>query len=289
MIKIYIKYIYLFFSLFFLCMFDPKVTGHLDYKQQLDTVMKAVGIRTRDEVKQSSSSLSSMAASPTGTPAGMSQSTSMSEVSSSDEEAGTDVAAKASGRDTVPVILEDYSPSVEVSRSKSGSLLVGEESGIKGDAIPESVSFDSGVVINRTESESGDLLSDQPSPCLEGVPGKPSRSLAASLARDQRTVEDSELKSTNSLNVLKATSELLTRPGDRIGDAAANGGKDNDIEDVTLRLSEGSPVETDTLDKEGDSVVSNLQRKQLFDSMYRLVLDDDLLDVMNEEDDDTVN
>lgn len=253
--------------------------------------MKAVGVRTRDEVGHSSSSLSKLT-SAASTPRKSSQSVNISDLSSSDDEIYKDTAKDASGEDVAPVILEDYSPG-EGRQSKSSSFLFVEDS--RGVVIPESVSFDSGVEMNR-DSESRDLLSPSSEESFEPTRqrheeknnGKYDTRLDTSHSlQHSSTQRDKNLTNRDSCKSDDDASELLTRPGDRVGDAGASGADYSDTENHSSAVLRESSLDEDSqyTEKE-ETVAGSLQRKKLFDSMYRLVLDEDLLDVMNEDDDD---
>lgn len=216
------------------------MSGHLDYRKQLDIIMKAVGVQTRDELLQSSQP-SSNAVSPVRQPG---QGSSPVDLSSSDDEVHgknwvivPDVMAR-------PVILEDY--------SQAGKTQVRE------DVIPCSASFDSGVEISKVpESESVDRLAG-------------GEQVTSPLGADQV----GNLP-TSSSNINEKGDLSSCKPVDRIGDAGAGDEDDDARENLD---------DADVLRETQEDEASTLQRKKMFDSMYRLVLDDDLLDVMNDED-----
>ncbi|BFZ23680.1 hypothetical protein BsWGS_26719 [Bradybaena similaris] len=266
------------------------VSGHLDYRHQLDTIMKAVGVRTRDEVGHSSSSLSKLT-SAASTPSKSPNSVNISDLSSSDDEVYKDTVKDTSGEGVAPVILEDYSPG-KGRESKSSSFLFVEDS--RDVVIPESVSFDSGVEMNK-ESESRDLLSPSSEESFEPTRqrheeknnGKYDTGLDKSHSvQRSSTQRDNNLTRRDSCKSDDDAAELLTRPGDRVGDAGASGADYSDTETSSTLLRESSLDEDSQYREKEETVAGSLQRKKLFDSMYRLVLDEDLLDVMNEEDDD---
>ncbi|GFR66612.1 transmembrane and coiled-coil domain-containing protein 4 [Elysia marginata] len=258
------------------------VEGHLDYQNKLNTIMKAVGLRTRDEVSRSSSNLKVSASSSASQLFGSlgrrdhePSSTSMDDLSSSDDEMHEPPRRSRQVYDCntpgQPVVLEDYTSCTLASgqgegdgaagrkTSESGSSTGGQRSGseqrdpnredppLDRTVIPESASFDSGVEVNRAESETKEGV-EAPRPMVtESAPG---------------------LKYTEA--VAKCDSAEPSHRLDCVGDASAN--------------SEG-PVggEEEKLEQKDEESTSSLQRKKMFDSMYRLVLDDDLLEVMNEE------
>ncbi|CAL1545276.1 unnamed protein product [Lymnaea stagnalis] len=253
------------------------VQGHMDYKQQVDTIMKAVGIQTRDDLLQSSRA-SSKVASPALSPDQPTK-TGLDDLSSSDEEVHENNWVVVPDVPAVPVILEDYSPKGEGKRlSFSGH----DQTYSRDDTIPESASFDSGVVINRLESESREILSGIDTMGNREHSGetmlKDHRSEKSSLGGDVvQGKQDSEADGADQV------AGHSPKPGDRIGDAGANGDSEEENSDEDDRYSRDDP---DKLKVEDEA--STLQRKKLFDSMYRLVLDDDLMDVMNEDEDDLV-
>ncbi|XP_059178299.1 transmembrane and coiled-coil domain-containing protein 4-like [Physella acuta] len=217
------------------------VSGHLDYRKQLDIIMKAVGVQTRDELLQSSLP-SSNAVSPAHKPG---QGPSTVDLSSSDDEAQDKNWVIIPDIPAPPVILEDY--------SQAGKTQVRE------DVIPCSASFDSGVDISKVpESESVDRLAGVEQ-VASPVGGDQAGNLTASAS-----------------NVNESVDLSLCKPADRIGDAGAGEEEDEARESLD---------DADVLRETQEDEASTLQRKKMFDSMYRLVLDDDLMDVMNDDDD----
>ncbi|KAH9514074.1 hypothetical protein Btru_030151 [Bulinus truncatus] len=238
------------------------VHGHLDYKHQLDTILKAVGIQTRDEIHQFQGS--SKEATPLQTP-DQAPETAPSELAydeSDEKKLGIvpDISTPS------PVILEDYSPDGTRSGSLSGWVLTDTQDKV----IPESASFDSGVEVYRRESESREKLASPEYTIPDAHPGSNHSSNAAPSVD---TLQLPGLEQNATLSSVKG------QKGDRIGDAGVNGGGLD--EETDAGKGDESP---DDLQEKVEDEASTLQRKKLFDSMYRLVLDDDLMDVMNDDD-----
>ncbi|KAH9514075.1 Transmembrane and coiled-coil domain-containing protein 4 [Bulinus truncatus] len=238
------------------------VHGHLDYKHQLDTILKAVGIQTRDEIHQFQGS--SKEATPLQTP-DQAPETAPSELAY-DEGDEKKLGIVPDISTPSPVILEDYSPDGTRSGSLSGWVLTDTQDKV----IPESASFDSGVEVYRRESESREKLAS-PEYTIPGA--HPESNHSSSAAPSVDTLQLSGLEQNAALSSVKR------QKGDRIGDAGVNG--DGLDEETDAGKGDESP---DDLQEKVEDEASTLQRKKLFDSMYRLVLDDDLMDVMNDDD-----
>lgn len=250
----------------------------MDYRNQLDIIMKAVGVRTKDDVVQSSKKKS-----PTLSPDSEEYDI-VDDISSSDDDL-----LNAPERSTGPVILEDYT-SPEGMRSQTGSVASGStmEDPYRGN-VPESASFDSGVDIHRVKSESKEKLSSSEAVASsQPLPTSPYKPIL-SPAGDGN--QESSSHSTSFHNIPGEdelqSSESDTAVGSRIGDAVAAAVADS--ENLENEDAEWSILNSASLDEEpsesAQDLVSNLQRKKLFDSMYRLVIDDDLEDILGEEDD----
>ncbi|GFO07061.1 transmembrane and coiled-coil domain-containing protein 4 [Plakobranchus ocellatus] len=285
------------------------VEGHLDYRKKLDTILKAVGVRTRDEVSRS---MSSLKISSSSSASHMSQSsrqaekeveamsTSMDDLSSSDEEMYCHVGlVQSHSTSQDPVVLEDYTgggggggakvrkssgldSSKKVQRSDSDRTdnSTEEQQGTR-TVIPESASFDSGVEINRAESEARDggdtsaRMAHSSAPVAGAAMSQASSQTSAGKGIS-KGVEPADLQDgVEASAVLENMEKDDSKSQDRIGDAAANRKSPEDSKDEDEEGKFGG---------EDEDVASNLQRKKMFDSMYRLVLDDDLLEMMNEED-----
>ena len=257
--------------------------------------MKAVGVRTRDEVSRSSSSMKISASSSashlseaSSRPGGRDlepMSTSMDDLSSSDDEMhcrSGSIRHRDIGQATgQPVVLEDYTTGDNASgRKTSGSASSG--SGLRSGSdrqstedhreqertvIPGSASFDSGVEVNRAESEARERADSSARPSVKSASFQESEADGSGVGPEQ--------------GVGASQGEISERQ-DREGDAGANG------DGLVAEDKEEGGVEK--MEETDEDRVSNLQRKKMFDSMYRLVLDDDLLEVMNEEgvDDDAI-
>ncbi|XP_012941510.1 transmembrane and coiled-coil domain-containing protein 4 isoform X2 [Aplysia californica] len=270
------------------------VNGHMDYKEQLDTIMKAVGVKTRDEVTRMASGSKLTDSDKTSSEA----SAAMDELSSSDEEAfdqgkiARPAVSKAPA--TGPVILEDYSS--QDTRADAVDREVDNKGSLQQFVIPGSASFDSGVDINRAESGSRERLTTQDSvdrvvsPEVQSdsgdkVEGADGRSAVSAEGVSEKRPEPRGDKEEGSSGT--STSQSLTQaPKDRVGDAGANGGDSTSDGSDQPHLEPPISQAEDTESKVEELTGSTLQRKKMFDSMYRLVLDDDLLDDFGDEDDD---
>nr|KAI8731962.1 transmembrane and coiled-coil domain-containing protein 4-like isoform X3 [Biomphalaria glabrata] len=221
------------------------VHGHLDYKHQLDTIMKAVGMKTRDELLGFPGF--SREVTPIPTPE-------RGPELSDDECLKENWVVVPEDTSSSPVILEDYSP--------DGLIQTNDR------VIPESASFDSGVEVYRRESESRERLSSPEQNAPSNLT-EPNPVMLGAVSLSQGNSDSPELVSDS----------LKWNERDRVGDAGVNG-EDQD-EDTYVDKGDHSP---DELQEKVEDEASTLQRKKLFDSMYRLVLDDDLMEMMNEED-----
>lgn len=131
-----------------------KVSGHLDYKQQLGTVMRAVGIQTKASPASSSSldkaSFAKTCASST------SSTVIIDELSSSDDDMFLEVVKPESGGERSRQTSLNCPPNHKGHQSESVSACVKGESE-DSFITPESLSTDSGIT-SRLESESEEML-----------------------------------------------------------------------------------------------------------------------------------
>ena len=255
--------------------------------------MKAVGVRTQDEVSRSSSSLKTSASSSAShlsesVGAGNPEPTSISmdDLSSSDDEMHYEAGVTEQHASGQPVVLEDYTTDQVASGQDRGDGPDGRKKSVPGSSagvrmsdfegqntnredpeqertvIPESASFDSGVEVNRGESETR--------------VGEDStlRAAAKPVSASDCKLEDSTAGNSDGMEGAQSLKDQTTDRQDRTADAGDNGKESSDDDQA-----QGG----DRADEGEDDTSSNLQRKKMFDSMYRLVLDDDLLEVMNEE------